>query len=153
MYGFDEYCGKENWEKNNELFQDDRDFEIMNYYLKPYHVHRKLRQGMLIQNPFVKERQKTPSFNIYKHKSGKWKYNDFATGEFGDVYDLVKRLFKLSFKEAKLKIMEEMDEIKKYASQASQNEYTKEFIQNNILINNIKKKWKIKIQQKIMVLI
>ena len=91
----------------NELFDNEKDFQVMSYYLKPYHNYQALKPGVLIQNPFIKVKQNTPSFNIYKHRSGKWKYNDFATNDFGDVYDLVKRLFGLSFFQAKAKIRDD----------------------------------------------
>lgn len=75
--------------------------EIMNYYLQAFNNNRPLKQGKHFSNPFLKEKQKTPSFNIYfSKKSNTWLYNDFATGERGNCIELVKQLYRLTFKEA-----------------------------------------------------
>ncbi|AUP81222.1 toprim domain-containing protein [Flavivirga eckloniae] len=74
-------------------------YELMNYYLKPY-TNGDLKKGNHISNPLLEKKQKTPSFNIYDDPLGIWKYKDFATGDSGDVFDLVMKLKKCSFKEA-----------------------------------------------------
>lgn len=77
--------------------------DIMYHYLSPYHTGSKesLRAGKNISNPFLGAPQKTPSFNIFPAKdSGKWLFNDFATGDKGDCFELVQRLFNLSFTES-----------------------------------------------------
>lgn len=77
--------------------------DIMHRYLSPFHSGSKesLRAGKNISNPFLGTPQKTPSFNIFQAKgSDKWLYNDFATGEKGDCFELVQRLFNLSFTES-----------------------------------------------------
>ena len=76
-------------------------YDILDYYLKPYHEKGALKQGQHISNPFLLPTiQKTPSFNIYLSKSGSWRYNDFATGDQGDCFNLVMRLYGLGFYEA-----------------------------------------------------
>jgi hypothetical protein len=82
--------------------------EILDYYLKPYHQHPDLRAGMNISNPFNPEKQETPSFNIYVSTNGNWRYNDFATGDKGDCFDLVMKLNNLSFNETLQRINEDM---------------------------------------------
>jgi KaiC/GvpD/RAD55 family RecA-like ATPase len=77
-------------------------YEILNHYLQPYHNEgAKLRYGVNISNPFLSEKQDTPSFNIFhSSKTNEWLYNDFATGDSGSCFDLVMRLNNESFPEA-----------------------------------------------------
>ncbi|MEZ5013664.1 MAG: DUF3987 domain-containing protein [Chitinophagales bacterium] len=87
-------------------------YEVFNFYLKAFNRNRPLIAGKNFSNPFLKERQKTPSFNIYLPKSKyTWLYHDFATGEKGNCIELVKRLFQLPFKEAIEKIKADLPEI------------------------------------------
>jgi len=80
-------------------------YEILNHYLKPYHNKHNLKQGENISNPFLSEKQKTPSFNIYVAlPSHEWRYKDFATGEDGSCFDLVINLFHIDFSAALKKI-------------------------------------------------
>ncbi len=75
-------------------------FAIFNYYLKPFHSSKGLAKSKNFQNPF-RDKQKTPSFNIYKHKNGEYRYKDFAHSEDeGSVFDLVMRLHHCDFSEA-----------------------------------------------------
>lgn len=86
--------------KENILRQRDS-HELLNYYLKPYHNLGSLKQGKHISNPFLAEKQKTPSFNIYKSTNGLWRYKDFADPNCdGDVFELIMKLKGCSFKEA-----------------------------------------------------
>ena len=108
MYEYKNEMNFSNPTITEDLFKNNIDYELMNYYLKPFHTYPKLTEGLKISNPFLEDKQKTPSFNLFKHKSGKWKYKDFSTKDFGDVIDLVKKLFKMNFKEAKSKIIEDI---------------------------------------------
>ena len=86
--------------KENILKRTDS-HTLLNYYLKPYHNHGILNQGKHISNPFLPEKQKTPSFNIYTSSSGIWRYKDFANSTCeGDVFDLIMKLNRCDFKEA-----------------------------------------------------
>jgi hypothetical protein len=76
-------------------------YDILNHYLKPYHNNGSLKAGKNISNPFLSEKQKTPSFNIYQSSANdEWHYHDFATGDQGSCFDLVMKLFRISFNEA-----------------------------------------------------
>lgn len=76
--------------------------EIMQHYLKPYNGGRKLSYGVCIRSPFRQDRN--PSFNIYMSRKGV-RYKDFGDeGIHGNCYDLVMRLFCLTFQEALEKI-------------------------------------------------
>lgn len=75
-------------------------YSIMNKFLAPFHNKGILNRGMLISNPFIAGKQKTPSFNIYQSKSGEWRFKDFATGESGDVFALVMQLKGVGFNTA-----------------------------------------------------
>ncbi|MFZ4706814.1 MAG: AAA family ATPase [Bacteroidales bacterium] len=77
-------------------------YDILNHYLQPFHnFGSRLTEGKNISNPFLGERQKTPSFNIHcalpQHE---WRFKDFATDDKGSCFDLVMRLFNLTFPEA-----------------------------------------------------
>lgn len=93
----------------NEILASVSSYDILAHYLAPYHNHPKLLQGVNISNPFLPERQATPSFNIYcdLQAGHEWKYKDFATDDKGSCFDLVMRLFNLSFSEAKTKICQD----------------------------------------------
>lgn len=84
--------------------------EILNHYLSPFnHSGHRLIPGKHISNPFLAEKQKTPSFNIYyAHASREWRFKDFATGDDGSCFDLVMRLLNLSFPEALQQINADM---------------------------------------------
>ena len=74
--------------------------DAFNHYLQPYHNRGILKQGNHISNPFLPNKQKTPSFNIYKAGSDNWRFKDFATGDEGSIFDLVMKLKQCDFKEA-----------------------------------------------------
>ena len=87
----------------------ENSYEIMNFYLKPYHQHTKLKQGQNISNPLLKEKQQTPSFNIFfSKKQNTWFYHDFATGDKGNCIELVKKIFNISFRGALEKIANDL---------------------------------------------
>lgn len=76
-------------------------YEILNYYLKPFHNSERLLAAKNISNPFLAQSQETPSFNIFPSMgSGEWRYKDFATGDDGSCFDLVMKLQNKSFPEA-----------------------------------------------------
>lgn len=79
--------------------------KALTYYLRPFITAKDgvlhnglMRKNKPISNPFLPERQKTPSFYIFPFSdSNKWGYKDFATGESGDVITLVQKLRGLDF--------------------------------------------------------
>lgn len=76
-------------------------YDILNHYLLPYHKENKLVAARNISNPFLAEKQNTPSFNIFPAMgSGEWRYKDFATDDNGSCFDLVMKLKNISFPEA-----------------------------------------------------
>jgi hypothetical protein len=85
-------------------------YDILNHYLLPYHKENKLIGGKNINNPFLPEKQDTPSFNIFPAMgTNEWRYNDFATGDSGSCFDLVMKLNNLSFPEALAAINADMN--------------------------------------------
>ena len=90
--------------RKEDLLNKVSGFDILNHYLKPYHQNGALRNGKNISNPFLPEKQKTPSFNIFDAGANEWRYKDFATDDSGDCFDLVMKLFNLSFPESLEKI-------------------------------------------------
>lgn len=84
-----------------EILAKVTSYEILNYYLQPYHNSSNLIAAKNISNPFLTEKQDTPSFNIFPSMtSNEWRYKDFATGDDGSCFDLPMKLFNLSFPEA-----------------------------------------------------
>jgi len=77
-------------------------YDILNHFLRPYNTHGgNLVAGKHISNPFLREKQKTPSFNIYfSPHSNDWRFKDFATGDDGSCFDLVMKLYSCSFSDA-----------------------------------------------------
>lgn len=79
--------------------------KALTFYLRPFITARDavlqnglMRKGKPISNPFLPERQKTPSFCIFQFTdSNKWGYKDHATGETGDVISLVQKLKGVDF--------------------------------------------------------
>jgi hypothetical protein len=82
-------------------------FDIFNHFLARYNNGYRLEPGRHISNPFLSRQQNTPSFNIFQYKD-KYKYKDFATGDCGDAFDLVMRLYNCNFKKALQIINQEM---------------------------------------------
>ncbi|MFT5252079.1 MAG: hypothetical protein ACI87N_001084 [Flavobacteriales bacterium] len=79
--------------------------EILDFYLRRYHNYGKLLGGQNISNPLLTSKQETPSFNIFPcMKTGDWLFHDFATDDKGSCFDLVMKLFNLSFPEALARI-------------------------------------------------
>src|SRR5690554_2587950 len=89
---------------NNDIFQNELknlDQEsAFEFYLGSYFKDRGPRPKTNISNPLIDRQQKTPSFNYYQTDSGNWRYNDFSTGDQGEIIDLIKKLYNLDFKEA-----------------------------------------------------
>jgi hypothetical protein len=84
--------------------------EILNHYLARLNPSgQRLIPGKHISNPFLAEKQKTPSFNIYySHASREWRFKDFVTGDDGSGFDLVMRMYNLSFSDALQRINSDM---------------------------------------------
>lgn len=61
-----------------------------------------------IRSPLPSRKDDNPSFGIYKSK-GKLRWRDQATGQGGDVFDLVKEIYSLNFNEALLKVNEDFN--------------------------------------------
>ena len=89
-----------NTPKKEEILQSLDTYTAINHYLRPFHNYGLLEKGKHISNPFLPKPQKTPSFNIYKSSNGIWRYKDFATGEDGDIFNLVQRINNCDFREA-----------------------------------------------------
>lgn len=88
-----------------ELLTKINSYDILNYYLQPYHNNGNLIAGKNISNPFLGKKQETPSFNIFcALPNNQWEFKDFATDDKGSCFDFVMRLFNLSFPDAITKI-------------------------------------------------
>lgn len=88
-----------------EILAKVTSYDILNHYLQSYHNFDNLSAAKNISNPFQAEKQETPSFNIFPTTgTGEWKYKDFATADDGSCFDLVMKLFNLSFQETLNKI-------------------------------------------------
>lgn len=88
-----------------EILAKVNSYEILDHYLRPYHNFSNLPAAKNISNPFLSEKQESPSFNIYPSMTnGEWNYKDFATDDKGSCFDLVMKLNNLSFPETLNKI-------------------------------------------------
>lgn len=86
-------------------------YEILDHYLKPYHDHERLGQGVPIFNPFHSDRAaKEPSFHIFcSLPEHIWKYKDAVTVEEGDCFQLVQKLFNIPVAESLIKICKDFN--------------------------------------------
>jgi KaiC/GvpD/RAD55 family RecA-like ATPase len=84
-----------------KILEKVNSYHILNHYLQPYNNNMRLIAGKNISNPFLPNKQNTPSFNIFPGlPDHEWRYKDFATGDEGSCFDLVMKLKNLSFPEA-----------------------------------------------------
>lgn len=89
----------------DDILRQVKSYNILNRYLEKYSGKSRLMAGQNFSNPFLAKKQETPSFNIYVNPSNnEWRYKDFATDDEGSCFDLVMKLFSLSFQEALAKI-------------------------------------------------
>jgi len=80
-------------------------YDILNYYLTPYHKSERLMTGFKINNPFLAKSIDNPSFYIYcALPSHEWRYKDKVTVDEGSCFDLVMNLHNLTFSEALVRI-------------------------------------------------
>ena len=114
-----------------EILQKVGSYDILNYYLQPHHNHGRLMAGKNISNPFLAKKQETPSFNIYPAlPSHEWMYKDFATGDEGSCFDLVMKLFNLSFPDALKKVATDFTIESPNFSVVQQNKPTQVLVEN-----------------------
>lgn len=80
--------------RNDQAIQriKEKSLEIYQHYLGQLFPYGSVKTGVKISNPFLPEKQETPSFNIYKGYHGDYLYKDFATGDLGDVISFVQKL-------------------------------------------------------------
>ena len=76
-----------------EILERVSPFSIMERY-----YGGKIELGVTYTSPFRKDRN--PSFAFHSSRSGKYKYIDFATGESGDCFDFVMKLYNCRFKDS-----------------------------------------------------
>jgi hypothetical protein len=89
-------------EFKNILTKEKVTDELSDYEIFAFYLGFDFRIGKAMSSPFRKD--DVPSWSIYKGKSGNLRYTDFATGEGGQCFDFVKKMFGLSFYEALIKI-------------------------------------------------
>lgn len=83
--------------ENNITF--DKILSLVNdYYIYCYYLGKEIKVNKPISSPFRKD--KHPSWSLYRNKRGILIYKDFATGESGNVVNLVQALFELKYHEA-----------------------------------------------------
>tara|TARA_R110002020_G_scaffold208452_6_gene414200 strand:- start:11355 stop:12431 length:1077 start_codon:yes stop_codon:yes gene_type:complete len=89
-------------EFKNILTKEKITDELSDYEIFAFYLGFDFRIGKAMSSPFRKD--DVPSWSVYKSKSGKLRYTDFATGEGGQCFDFVKKMFGLSFYETLIKI-------------------------------------------------
>lgn len=70
-----------------------------------FYLGKDIRLGECISSPL--RRDKNPSWNLFASRNGNILYKDFSTGESGDCFKLVCRLYNINYYEALLKINED----------------------------------------------
>ncbi|MEM7039138.1 MAG: toprim domain-containing protein, partial [Bacteroidota bacterium] len=76
--------------------------EIFEFYLRQARPNIQLRPGKNFQNPFLGREQRTPSFNIYKTRTGDWRFKDFSSSSEnkGDCFEFVMQMYGEGFPDA-----------------------------------------------------
>lgn len=80
----------------SDLKEKVTDFMLLQYY---FHISE---LPIVIKSPLRKDR--VPSFGIFTSSDDKVHYKDYATGVHGDLYDLLGKLWNLSYKEVLFRI-------------------------------------------------
>lgn len=73
---------------------------VYEHFLAAHYSLGKVMPGINISNPFLSNKQQTPSFNVYKGFDGSYMFNDFATGDQGSVFKFVMKMKKTSYQNA-----------------------------------------------------
>jgi hypothetical protein len=73
---------------------------VYEHYLADRYPNGRLIPGKNISNPFLPEKQETPSFNVYKGTYGSYVFKDFATGEIGSVFTFVMKMKNTTYQNA-----------------------------------------------------
>jgi hypothetical protein len=87
--------------------EDIPDQWVYEYYLN---IQEKLQGQTLKIKSVFNPSEKTPSMFLYMCNNGKYKFKDFSTGNSGSPYDLVSKLYGISFNDAVKKIMKDFND-------------------------------------------
>lgn len=87
-----------------EILEKTTELSILSYYLGIYSI------PCLIKSPLRED--KNPSFSIYMKNTGKVAYIDFGTGDHGNLYTLLMKLYDKSFKEVIAMIADNLPSLK-----------------------------------------
>ena len=79
---------------------------VNDYYIYCYYLGREIKINKPISSPFRTD--KHPSWSLYRSNKGILRYKDFATGDTGNVVDLVQKLYELSYGKALQKIWKDL---------------------------------------------
>jgi hypothetical protein len=77
-----------------ELSEDEILSRVTCLDIFSYYIGKDFKYGRAMCSPLRKD--KSPSFTIFKHNSGKYFYKDFSTGETGDCFTFLTRMFGLT---------------------------------------------------------
>ena len=73
---------------DEEILERINSLDIFSYY-----IGKDFKYGRAMCSPLRKDR--SPSFTVFKHSSGKYFFKDFSTGESGDCFTFLTKLFGL----------------------------------------------------------
>jgi len=79
---------------------------IDDYYIYCYYLDKEVKINKPISSPLRKD--KHPSWSLYRSKNGILKYRDFATGESGNIINLVQKLYELNYGQALKKVWQDV---------------------------------------------
>jgi mannose/fructose/N-acetylgalactosamine-specific phosphotransferase system component IIB len=116
---------------------------IFEYYLN---LSERLH-GQQVKLLSVFKHERTPSMTLwYDHSKREYRFKDFSSGEGGSAYDLVSKLYNISFKAAISRIMEDYSKAKASGIDSAveinpQKSYTVESFETRNWIDNDAKYW------------
>lgn len=79
---------------------------VNDYYIYCYYLGKEIKVNKPISSPLRKDNH--PSWSLYRNKKGILVYKDFATGESGNVINLVQLLFELKYHDALKKVWQDI---------------------------------------------
>jgi hypothetical protein len=80
--------------------------KVNDYYIYCYYLGKEIPINKPMSSPF--RRDTNPSWALYRDRKGVLRYRDFATGESGNIVDLVRKLDNLKYYDALQKIWNDL---------------------------------------------
>jgi len=79
--------------------------KLSEYQIFSYYIGRDFKSGVVMNSPLRKDDK--PSFSIFSDRKGTLRFKDFGTGESGDCFTFIQRLFQIDFYSSLIRINED----------------------------------------------